>query len=208
MQHYDSQVSVRIHLFFLFFFASLLNSKWENPCLSTRFQSPEKSVCNQDKQFLTSCQMQHVWNNSPALVFKGVDIVQLVPATAWTGTSYLALTRLTRTSNLPELSYFMPDTLWSISFGVLCCSQSCTVYFTVMLHGTTAFHSTQENNSKVSLSPTQLYHETGKMLISKMVNLSQHILCDWNSVSNCCHSGLPGTLSLGAFQEQAPTSCL
>lgn len=131
-----------------------------------------------------------------------------MPATAWIGTSYLALTRLTQRSNLPELSYFMPDTLWSISFGVLPCSQSCTVWFTVMLHGTTAFHSTQENNSKVSLSPEQLYHETEKMLISKMVNVSWHIVCDWNFVSNCCHSALPSTLSLGAFKEQVPISCL
>lgn len=150
--------------------------------------------------------MQHVWNNTPALVFKRVNIVQLVPATPWTGTSYFALTRLTQTSNLPDLSYFMPATLWSICFGVLPCSQSCTVYFTVMLHGTTAFHSTQENNSKVTLSPEQLYHETEKMLISKMVNVSWHIVCDWNFVSNSCH--FTQHSSLGAFKEQVPVSCL
>lgn len=148
--------------------------------------------------------MQHVWNNSPALVFKKVDIVELVPALAWIGTSHLALTRLTHTSNLPELSYFTPDTLWSISFGALPCGQSSTVYFTVMLHSTTAFHSTQENNSKVSLSPEQLYHETEKMLISKMVNVSWHIVCDWNFVLNSCHFALPCTLAWEHLKNKFP----
>lgn len=46
----------------------------------------------------------------------------------------------------------------------------------MMLHGTTALHSTQENNPKVSLSQEQLYHETEKMLISKMANVSWHIV--------------------------------
>lgn len=55
---------------------------------------------------------------------------------------------------------------------MLSCSQNCTVYLRVMLRGTTAFRSTQENKSKVSLSQEQLYHETEKMLISKMVNVS------------------------------------
>lgn len=73
-----------------------------------------------------------------------------------------------------------------------------------MLHGTTEFHSTQENSSKVSLSQEQLYHETEKMLISKMVDVSWHIVCDWNFVSNSCHFALPSTLVWEHLKNKFP----
>jgi len=73
-----------------------------------------------------------------------------------------------------------------------------------MLHGTTALHSIQENNGKVSLSQEQCYHETEKVLISKMVNVSWHIVCDWNLISNSCRFALPSTLAWKHLKNEFP----